>query len=71
MPRVNAQDLALMSYFYLFDASWLFFAAWSVAVIIVGIKAFGRDFFPTKNGTGSQAVSSPVVSGKGHSAHRA
>jgi hypothetical protein len=32
---------------YLFDAGWLFFAAWSVAVIVVSVAAFGRDFFPS------------------------
>jgi hypothetical protein len=55
-----------MSYFYLFDASWLFFGAWSVAVIIVGIKAFGRDFFPAKPGAGSRGAAE-----KSHSVHSA
>jgi hypothetical protein len=31
---------------YLFDAGWLFFAAWSVIVAVVSVAAFGRDFFP-------------------------
>jgi hypothetical protein len=31
---------------YLFDAGWLFFAAWSVIVAVVSVTAFGRDFFP-------------------------
>jgi len=29
---------------YLFDASWLFFAAWSMIVLVVGAIAFRRDF---------------------------
>ena len=32
---------------YLFDAGWLFFAAWSVIVAAVSLAAFGRDFFPS------------------------
>jgi hypothetical protein len=31
---------------YLFDAGWLFFAAWTVIVAAVSVAAFGRDFFP-------------------------
>jgi len=31
---------------YLLDAGWLFFAAWSVVVIVVSVKAFGSDLFP-------------------------
>lgn len=31
---------------YLFDAGWLFFAAWSVIVAAVSVAAFGRDIFP-------------------------
>ena len=38
------------------DASWFFFAIWSVAVATVNIAAFGRDLLPSK------AVSSPVRS---------
>ena len=29
---------------YLFDAGWLFFAALTVVVALVGVAAFGRDF---------------------------
>jgi hypothetical protein len=29
---------------YLFDASWLFFAVWSMIVLVVGAIAFHRDF---------------------------
>jgi len=35
-----------MSDWYLFDAGWLFFAAWSVVVVAVSVAAFGRDLFP-------------------------
>ena len=35
-----------MSDSYLLDAGWLFFAAWSVVVIVVSVKAFGSDLFP-------------------------
>jgi len=31
---------------YLFDAGWLFFAAWSVVVAAISVEAFRRDFFP-------------------------
>lgn len=34
------------SYSYLFDAGWLFFAAWSVVVAFVNLVAFGRDLIP-------------------------
>ena len=30
---------------FLFDAGWLFFAAWSVVVIILTVTAFGKDLF--------------------------
>jgi hypothetical protein len=33
---------------YLFDAGWLFFAAWSVIVAAVGVMAFGPDLFPSR-----------------------
>ena len=35
-----------MNDFYLFDAGWLFFAAWSVIVAAVSVAAFRRDLFP-------------------------
>ena len=31
---------------YLFDAGWLFFAALTVVVSLVGVAAFGRDLLP-------------------------
>ena len=31
---------------YLLDAGWLFFAAWSAIVAVVGIAAFGKDLIP-------------------------
>lgn len=31
---------------YLFDAGWLFFAAWTVIVAAVSVAAFARDIFP-------------------------
>jgi hypothetical protein len=37
-----------MSVSYLLNAGWLFIAAWSVVVVVVSIKAFGRDFFPSR-----------------------
>jgi len=33
---------------YLFAAAWLFFAAWSVAIAVVSLAAFGRDLFPSR-----------------------
>jgi len=33
--------------FYLFDAGWLFFAAWTVILAIVTVTAFARDLFPS------------------------
>jgi len=57
-------DALPMNGFYLFDASWLFFAAWSAAVIFVGIKAFGRDFFPPKSVAGSDVAKRPSALGR-------
>jgi hypothetical protein len=31
---------------FLFNAGWLFFAAWSAVVAAVSIAAFGRDLLP-------------------------
>jgi len=33
---------------FLSDASWLFFAAWSVVIAAVSIAAFGRDLLPSR-----------------------
>ena len=33
---------------YLFDAGWLFFAAWSVVVAFVSLTAFRSDLFPSR-----------------------
>jgi hypothetical protein len=33
---------------YLFEAGWMFFAAWSVMIAAVVVAAFGRDFVPSK-----------------------
>jgi len=33
---------------FLSDASWLFFAVWSVVVAAVSIAAFGRDLLPSR-----------------------
>ena len=30
------------------DASWFFFAIWSVVVGAINLTAFGRDFLPSK-----------------------
>lgn len=38
----------MLSDSFLSDAGWLFFAAWSVIVAAVSIKAFGRDLLPSK-----------------------
>jgi hypothetical protein len=37
-----------MSDSYLLYAGWIFFAAWSVVVGVVTIKAFGPDLFPSR-----------------------
>jgi len=39
--------------FYLFDAGWLFFAAWTVILAIVTVTAFARDLFPSRTRLGS------------------
>jgi hypothetical protein len=31
---------------FLFNAGWLFFAAWSAVIAAVSIAAFGRDLLP-------------------------
>lgn len=36
----------MMSDWFLFDAGWLFLAAWSAIVAAVSIAAFGRDLLP-------------------------
>jgi hypothetical protein len=33
---------------YLLDAGWLFFAAWSIIVIVVSLTAFRSDLFPAQ-----------------------
>lgn len=38
----------MLSDSYLFNAGWLFFAAWSVVVAVVSVAAFGPDVFPSK-----------------------
>ena len=38
----------MMSDSFLSDASWLFFAAWSVVVAVVGVAAFGHDLLPSR-----------------------
>lgn len=43
-----------MSDWYLFDAGWLFFAAWSVVVIALSVTAFGGDLFSARDGVKSQ-----------------
>jgi hypothetical protein len=47
--RRHTQEFDFMSSSYLLNAGWLFFAAWSVVVVVVSIKAFGRDFFPSRS----------------------
>ena len=42
---------------YLFDVGWLFFAAWSVAVVVVSVAAFGQDLFPLEAPHAGQATS--------------
>jgi hypothetical protein len=37
-----------MTDYYLLDAGWLFFAAWSVIVLWVSWAAFAQDLFPGK-----------------------
>jgi hypothetical protein len=39
---------------YLFDASWLFFVAWSVIVLGVSWAAFAQDLLPGKRKTGTR-----------------
>ena len=38
----------LMSYSYLFDAGWLFFAAWTAIVAVISLAAFGSDLLPSR-----------------------
>jgi hypothetical protein len=44
----------------LFDAGWLFFAGWSMVLLVVGFLAFGHDLVfqpqtPSKNSRGPAA----------------
>jgi hypothetical protein len=34
---------------FLFDAGWLFFAAWSVILAILSVTAFANDLFPSRS----------------------
>lgn len=38
----------LMSDSYLFDVSWLFFAAWTAIVAVISLAAFGSDLLPSQ-----------------------
>jgi hypothetical protein len=40
--------LMLTSDSFLFDAGWLFFAAWSVIVAIISLTAFRGDLLPSQ-----------------------
>jgi hypothetical protein len=31
---------------FFFDAGWVFFATWSVILVVVSVAAFRRDVFP-------------------------
>lgn len=35
---------------YLFDVGWLFFAVWSLIVVVVSLAAFARDLLPSRPG---------------------
>ena len=50
----------MMSDSLLFDAGWLFFAAWSVIIGAVGLTAFGRDLLPPKTPLDSPATARPA-----------
>jgi hypothetical protein len=49
----------LISDSYLFDAGWLFFAAWSVVVAVVSYSAFHHDLFPSKHLDSAKASRAP------------
>ena len=38
----------MLSDWFLSDAGWLFFAAWSAVVAAVSLSAFGRDLLPSR-----------------------
>ena len=38
--------------FYVFDAGWFFFAAWSLIVAVVSVTAFAGDLFPSRTRLG-------------------
>jgi hypothetical protein len=50
---------------YLFDAGWLFFAAFSVAILVVSVAAFGSDLFPSGAHPSHPATVSPNDRGGG------
>jgi len=40
---------------FIFDAGWIFFAAWGMALAALSVVAFGRDILPeTKRATASK-----------------
>jgi len=48
---------------YLFEAGWLFFAAWTVVVAVVTVKAFAGDLFPSKTQPSPEACSTETHEG--------
>jgi hypothetical protein len=52
---------------YLFELGWLFFAAWSVIVIVFLVAAFGRDFVIaiSQRGRGESKDSCQIVDAAG------
>jgi hypothetical protein len=42
---------------FIFDAGWLFFAAWGLVLVLVSVIAFGRDISSL---LGDEAISTPV-----------
>ena len=52
---------------YLLDVGWLFFAAWSVVLAVVGVAVFGHDLIPFRE----RAESAPDIhASHADSAHR-
>jgi hypothetical protein len=45
---------------YLFDAGWLFFAAWSLILLTTFVIAFGDDLLSSRQSAASTLKKSPI-----------
>jgi hypothetical protein len=51
---------------YLFEAGWMFFAAWSAIVATAVVAAFGEDFLPSRSSQNWASQESPTHAPTAH-----